>query len=695
MKFLTFVSSLLLLPSFVPALAEETDSIAATQLDEVVVEAILQSTDAKKTTYLPTSRQKSASQSGADLIDQMGVPQLKVSQSGTIETNSGKKIAVFIDFIPATQEDLKAMRMSDVRKVEYYEFPSDLRLQGNQFVVNYIMAKYEYGGYVKGFGLGQLINYSGQLLGNVRVQYKKMTYDLMGYGWGLNSNHYGEELTERYRLPQDDGSMRIFDRYSNTTLSKETRQQYFATFKATYNSEKIQASSQIKGSIDRRPHSDRSGSVFYQPDLFPASQYESGLRNTSRFLSYNGYYFFAVTKNNSITFTPSYTYSHTSQNSSYVETGYSPLLNGATDNTNQITAELKYSHDLGKYGSLLCFGRFSYEYNRTRYSGTAASLDKAKSHQTGIGASYNVSIGNFYGLTGFGWDWDRLQFGDMVDRPSSPWFDLSLQYGFRETHSLSTTFHYSSWEPSPAYKSANIIQSTPLMRYTGNPNLVPSKSYDIDFRYTWLPDNNHTLSAYAWAWIVGDRYAYDYEASPTGILRTIKQPMGTFAQGKYGVSWTLRFLARKLVFSGQVGQVLNHDGAPYDVDRSYIDWYARVRYYLDRWNFTLTYVSANAAPDGCMNGIWRKDKSDWYVTVGWSNDDWNLRGDLFNLTRWNWRSNRQEVQSRYYDTFRQTYDGSSHAMIQLSATYTFGFGKKVKRDDEPGVSGSAASGILK
>lgn len=106
MKFLTFVSSLLLLPSFTPALAEETDSIPATQLDEVVVEAILQSTDAKKTTYLPTSRQKSAAQSGADLIDQMGVPQLKVSQSGTIETNSGKKVAVFIDFIPATQEDL-------------------------------------------------------------------------------------------------------------------------------------------------------------------------------------------------------------------------------------------------------------------------------------------------------------------------------------------------------------------------------------------------------------------------------------------------------------------------------------------------------------------------------------------------------------------------------------------------------------
>lgn len=282
----------------------------------------------------------------------------------------------------------------------------------------------------------------------------------------------------------------------------------------------------------------------------------------------------------------------------------------------------------------------------------------------------------------------------MTYNPSSPWFDLSLQYGFKEKHSVSTTFHYSSWPLSPSYRSENIIQSTPLMRYTGNPCLVPAKSYDIDVRYTWLPNNNHSLSAFGWAWIVGNRYAYDYEASPTGILRTMKQPAGSFAMGKYGVTGTLRFLDRKLVFTGQIAQILNHNGAPYGVNHSYIDWYARVRYYLNDWNFTLTYISDNASPDGSMNGIWHKGKSDWYVTVGWSNADWNVRGDLINFTRWNWRSGLQEMRSRYYDTTQQFYDGQSHALIQLAVTYTFGFGKKVKRDNEPGVSGSAASGIL-
>lgn len=683
-----------ILASTAVAQTEIPDSIQTQNLDEVIVEAQLQRTDAQKSTYIPTSRQKNASQTGIDLIDQMGIPQLKVTIGNSVETNSGKPVAVFIDFIPATENDLKAMRMSDVRKVEYYEYPSDPRLQGNPYVVNYIMAKYEYGGYVKGYDHTNLLSYSEQLLGNVRLQYKKMTYDLMGYGWGMTNDHYGSELTETYRLPQADGSMKVFDRYSNTTSSKERRQQYLAAFKATYNSEKIQASTQINGSINRKPHSDRNGEVIYSQADFPSSEYASTLSNSVKFISYNGYYFFALSKGNSIAFTPSYIYSHTNQNSSYIENGYNPILNGATDNTNQFKGDLKYNHDFGTYGNLLGFVRGSYEYNRTRYTGTANSLDKAKSSRFGVGANYNITIGNFYGTTGFGWDWDRLQFGDMTDSPSSPWFDLSLQYGFKEKHSISTTFHYSTWQPSPSFKSDNIIQSTPLMSYTGNPNLIPSKSYDIDFRYTWLPNNNCSFSSFAWAWIVGDRYAYDYEATSTGVLRTIKQPMGSYAQGKYGINGTLRFFDRKLMFTGQVGQVLNHNGNPYNVNHSYIDWYARIRYYLGDWNFTATYISDNGSADGCMNGIWNYGKSDWYITIGWSNSDWNIRADFINFTRWNWRSAKQEMRSKYYDTTEIMLNGQNHALIQLSATYTFAFGKKVNRDNEPGVSGSASSGIL-
>lgn len=689
---LSFVATL----SFSANPQEPTDTIQSQKLNEVIVEATLQRTGAQKSTYIPTTKQKNASQSGIDLLNHMAIPQLKTSLGNEIQTNGGKQVAVFIDYIPASQNDLNAMRMSDVKRVEYYEHPSDPRLQGNAYVVNFIMTKYEYGGYVKSFGHANLVSlWSQQLLGNARFQYKKMTYDIMGYGFNTNSTHNGSELTETYRLPLPDGIIKEFNRYSNLLSSKQNNQQYLAAFKATYNSDKIQAATQINASINNTPHSDRNGEVSYTPSAFPSSSYSSTLDTQAKYISYNGYYFFVLQKNNSLTFTPSYVYSHTNQNSRYAETGYSPILNGAVDNTNQLKGDLKFNHDFGKYGNLLGFVRGSYEYNRTRYDGSATSFDKAKSTRIGIGTTYNVTVGNFYGMTGFGWDWDRLQFGDMTDKPSSPWFDLSLQYGFKEKHSFDATFHYSTWAPSPSYKSANVIQSTPLLSYTGNPNLLPVKSYDIDFTYTWIPNNNFSFSAFGWAWIVGDRYVYDYEANANGVLRTIKQPMGGYAQGKYGVNGTAWILNRTLMLTAQVGQVLNHNGKPYNINHSYIDWYARARYYLGNWNFTLTYISDNGSADGRMNGIWVREKSDWYLTFGWSNSDWNVRTDFLNFTRWNWRNDRQEMYSQYYDTTEQFINGKSRAFIQLSATYTFGFGKKVSRDNEPATSAPSSSGILK
>ncbi len=666
------------------------------KLGNVTVEASNSHLYADRSVYIPTSPQKRASQTGTDLLGHMAIPQVGLVPGSNVVTNAGRPVAVFIDYLPAGENDLTAMRTSDVKRVEYYENPSDPRLQGHPYVINFIMAKYEYGGYVKGFEHVNLVSlWSGQLLGNVRFQYKSMTYDLMGYGFSTHSTHDGSQLTETYRLPQPDGSLKEFNRLSSLVSSHSDNRQYLAAFKATYNSDNVQASSQINASINDTPHSDRAGVVCYNPADYPASAYSSMLDKCSRFIAYNGYYFFSLPGDNSLTFTPAYVYSNTVQASSYSELGFPEILNGASDNTNQFKGDLKFRHDFGNAGALLGFVQGSYEYNRTRYTGSAIALDRAKTSRIETGLSYDISLSKLYGSVTFAWDWDRLQFGGMVDKPSTPKASVSLQYSPDRHNSLSLTARYMSWLPSPSFKSDKVIEATPFMKYTGNPNLVRSENYDIDFTYTWIPDNNFSLSAFAWAWFVGNRYVYDYEATPSGVIRTIKQPMGSFAQGTYGISGSAKFLDRSLVFSGRIGQLLNHNGIPYNDDRSYINWHARARYYVGDWNFTLTYISPYASADGDMNGIWKHGKSDWYITVGWSNADWNVRADMINFSRWNWRNVRQEMHSLYYDTYEQFINGRSRAFIQLSATYTFGFGRKVKRDDEPSISGSASSGILK
>ena len=96
MKPIFIIIPALLGPFGAMAQSETTDSIKTQNLDEVVVEAQLQRTNAQKSTYIPTTKQKNASQTGADLIDQMGIPQLKVLMGNSVETNSGKPVALFI-----------------------------------------------------------------------------------------------------------------------------------------------------------------------------------------------------------------------------------------------------------------------------------------------------------------------------------------------------------------------------------------------------------------------------------------------------------------------------------------------------------------------------------------------------------------------------------------------------------------------
>ncbi|MDE6796356.1 MAG: carboxypeptidase-like regulatory domain-containing protein, partial [Muribaculaceae bacterium] len=238
-----------------------------------------------KSVYMPTTTQKNASQSGADLLNHMAIPQLGVVSNNSILTNGGKPVAIFIDYLPATEKDLLAMRVNDVKRVEYLEYPADPRLQGNPYVVNFIMQQYEYGGYVKAYGYGTFLNgHQEQIIGNVRMQYKRMTYDFMGSAFNRGSDHSGRDMTETFRLPQENGSINEFQRISETTSSKTTRDNYYLIFRATYNSDKIQASTLINSNLDRQPDSFQKGTVKYTSGLYPNGEYSSASSNFSKFI---------------------------------------------------------------------------------------------------------------------------------------------------------------------------------------------------------------------------------------------------------------------------------------------------------------------------------------------------------------------------------------------------------------------------
>lgn len=684
------------LMSYVSATAqtETPDSVKTHNLGEVVVEARNQRLGAEVSTYTPTSKQKSASQTATDLLNRMAIPQIKISANDDITDLAGKSVDIFIDFLPASKDDLQGMRMQDVRKVEYYDFPSDPRFQGKAHVVNFVMQKYEYGGYIKAHGWENTSN-AGQISLYSKLQYKRMTFDIAAGYFYLNQKHTGGDVYETFRLSQTDGSVSTFERNSIQGYGKWRKEQYWPTFKALYSSDKITIQNVIGASFDHSPSNNSSGYIEYLSAVSDRIDYSRSSSNRVNSLSYNGYWNFILNDKNTITFSPRYSYSHTNTSSLYAEGNSEGYYNAAKDNSHQFSGNLTYKHSFGKWGSLNAMFQTIITSNRTDYFGTATSSDNAHTYRVGPGIQYSLTKNKIYGMVGFGYHWDRQEYLDYKDDSAAPWIDFSLQYSPNDRHSVRGEFHHMKSIPSSSYRSSAIIQSNPLMSYTGNPNLVSYSSYDAGLNYSFIPNNILSLSAFASTWIVDNRYVYDYVPTETGILRTIRQPGGGYSQWTYGAYATLRLFDRKLQLTAQLTGRSVHNGEPYNLDKTNISCSFMAIYYLDKWNFSGLYSSPQGYPDGCMVGTWMKTKSFYRISAGWSNSSWNVQLQFSNFARWNWKSDKSIMHSRYYDRIEQTYSINNHALARLSVTYTFGFGKKIKRGNEASQVSGVNSGILK
>ena len=163
----------------------------ALSLGAVTVEGDNARLYADKSVYVPTAKQKNAAQTAQDLINRMAIPQLGID--GDIKTVTGQPVDIFIDFMPASQGEMAGMRMDDVKRVEYYDYPSDPRFLNKAHVINFIMQKYEYGGYVKGIYYDNFIT-SRQLNGYAKVQYKNMTFDWAGGAFYMNDRKNYEKI---------------------------------------------------------------------------------------------------------------------------------------------------------------------------------------------------------------------------------------------------------------------------------------------------------------------------------------------------------------------------------------------------------------------------------------------------------------------------------------------------------------------
>lgn len=84
-----------------------------------------------------------------------------------------------------------------------------------------------------------------------------------------------------------------------------------------------------------------------------------------------------------------------------------------------------------------------------------------------------------------------------------------------------------------------------------------------------------------------------------------------------------------------------------------------------------------------------------YLQMMLRDNDWNISLTAYNIFNSNWDTSDRYIHSPLYAEHLTTYGTDSHARLNLSVTYTFGYGKKVKRGNEVGKQSSVRSAIMK
>ena len=679
---------------------EQADTLKIQELNEVVVEARTQRIVKNGVEYIPAKKIKKAAIDATQLLELMNVPQLDITPgSMSVKTYAGKDVGMFIDYKEATIEDLQGLRPEDVLRVEVLQFPEDPRFGGQANVVNFIMRKYEWGGYTKLTTIGNTLNidrgegilYSKFVKGN-------WTLDANATGTITHNDKFREYNVETFR--DINIGNRHYDEIIRTTQSGENYLKQSNTqsvsFLAAYETKSTEIIHSISYNRIGNPLTRNISQVNFSEDVFSASSAlsnESGQTISPRL---RGYYYFALPKNNSFIASWSFSYGSTRRNSVYQLGDLTPIVNNnkETSYAPVVTVQYskKFSHDNTFRTSLMSYNTIY----RTYYDGSYNGLQKLLSSENMMFLEYmqNWHCGlSLYSRLGVSYVIGRLNGVNTLEQ-WNPRLGVQLQYKINDKNSASIEGWWGNNHPTPASSNSAIIQSNELLWLQGNPGLRNTTFITASASYTFVPTNKLNLSATAEYYGFLNKTAHEY-FSLDGYDGLIRKEInsGDFHNYSAYLSATLKLFDNSLSLRGSA-QIKRMVGSGIDAQSmNLIMANLQANYYYKNCSFILYYQTPkkNLAPFDY--GVRYHYKSTYGLLANYSIGDFKL-----SLRFQNWFNKYEyysDFDSERYSSHGWQWSSDLARSIQLTLSYTFPYGKKVKRNNEIQTSIESNSAILK
>lgn len=679
------------------AQTETQDTIKAKELDEVVVEANMQYASSNVTTYYPDRNSKRTAQNAIDLLNRMAIPQINVNPiGGSVQTPGGDEIAIYIDMEPATQEEKDAIRPEDVKEVEYYVFPSDPRFNHEKYVINITLRHYDYGGYAKLSGTGNIMAGSGSGLAYTKVAYKRMTYDISVNDKYTDRHHTGTEQTQVFRFPKADGG---FDEVTRSNILDDSRfqqNQFGASFRAKYTSRKAVISNSVFITALNTPHSSYDGRLLFSSDRYSGSSYSNILNSTYLYPRWRGNYYFDLGNGFNLNAIPSFFYQHTKSNRRY-QSAETSIVTDATEDAVTGEIQVQLNKSFHKYHTFDFNLLGIYYNNKVKYSGNTVASPEFNQFAYGGILGYTFAQDRFYGQLSAGFAGESNKIDGVRTNSFIPLVMLNSQYAFNQKNTISISAMLNVRPVEAAEKTPDIIQENELLYKTGNPHLKNMKVSKVTVDYTWLPNNRFSLSAFT-------GWSRDFNRivpifTPDANDRIMIRNLGNngYYQNLYlGASFTAKLLRNSLVLRATPQMRFDKVSGIYADSNNYLSLSLNATYYIGKFYLSAYYSPAfRELVSQSMTATSVKRKSAYQLKIGWSNGAWNFTAAAVNIFRRNWVEETSRLTSQWFDQYTTEYGAGSHQFVSLTASYTFGFGKKVRRGDEVQTMGAGSSAIMK
>lgn len=620
MKKAIFISAIAVSAVAASAQTAESDSIEAQMLQEVVIEAPKVIRKADMEVYQPSKSAVENSKNGMQLLNNLMIPTLTVSDVlGTIQA-AGQSVQVRINGRQANVDQVRALLPETIKRVEWIDNPG-LRYGGANYVLNFIVANPTVGGSFQGQARQALNEAWGFYMGDAKFNVGRSQ-------WEVYANY---KLTEDTKIHRDYRETFTYPDGSTLTRRETSRGGHVNNsmpfYLASYNYIKPDTTvfvAQLSNSQHLGNLMEFNGLMSYsngQDDILLTDR-QGDKGNTPSLSLYLQQNFarkqmLVVDFNSSIYLGRSW--------SDYIEqlpgaTGYlSDIHTNIKDRNQAYALEADYIKKWTN-GRLTAGASYTANRNRSQYENLGGEIFHQRQDKVYFFAEYFHRFGKWTATAGMG-----AQYTDFLFKESgqgnhswSPRPQATITYSLNQRHNFRLNF--TSWQSTPSLAETNVVpqQLDGFQWRVGNQDLKTANSYMLTLRYGFsIPRVNGSF---------GIR-AFTSPNAITPLLFWSDDKLITTYENSRGLQNISFFLAPQieiipdwLMASGYVQfRAERMRGTGYDLHSN--AWSGSAQLQLTHWGFTLSgqYV--------------RAQRDLWGERISWG-EDFNVIDLSYNLKSW-------------------------------------------------------------